>query len=562
MLTSIMKTQEKGRHEAALYLALAALAFCTHLYIVFRYTQNIPVGDDYTDALRFLYNYVNANAWHEKLMFFYAQHNEHRTTINRIIYVLMYWVNGGSLNFKALMIIGDLSTIGMVALFSLKFRKEQYFPFMLALAAIFVFNLQSWHSMIMAMTAISNYSVAFFAFAALCALTSNRNNSIPLAVTFAFCSAFSQGNGVLVWPVGLVFLASEPTDNRRRNLIVWSAAMLACIALYFFDYTRPNTISSLHHLISSTEAWGKLITWFLTFIGSCWAFESNNAAIATVAGAMICLALAPSFLFLRRRAPNLAYFLLFVVLSAATASYSRFTFFDLIFAMSSRYRIYSVYISCILLIALYLRLAEVNANWKLIKASVLSIALLHTVISYASSMGLLRSESRDAADATRALLLMDKKLFGYVFIPDTDRIADKAIRAHIWRPQSLFTDSLDLQRTRHSTVCTDTIPESEIPMAIDHVKKAPIGELFIRDTLPSREHITGIFVCTKNRTYVDDFPRPSRTADGQLRFRFVATGPMKAYERVIIQLTSGKLLVGIPVKSPDTTQQCTQTKPN
>ncbi len=71
-----------------------------------------------------------------------------------------------------------------------------------------------------------------------------------LAIALGFVASYSSLQGLLVWPAGLILLASR--GQTRRSFILWSAAAIVAIPLYFvgFNYGESGT-ASLHQILAN-----------------------------------------------------------------------------------------------------------------------------------------------------------------------------------------------------------------------------------------------------------------------------------------------------------------------
>lgn len=529
----------------AAYL-LAALALAIHFYVLLRYSSNTPKGDDYWDVFRFLSNYINATSWQEKLSLVYAQHNEHRTLVNRVIYLFFYEMSG-KIDFKLLILIGDLSTVGITILLALQIKDRRDFLFILSLFAIFLLNLQSWFSMFLAMTAISNYCVVFFALASLYALTNKSKGQFAISIIFAALSMFSQGNGIAIWPIGFACIYLEQDKDRSRHLLIWSCAALVFLGLYFYHYTPSQTLSLTHNTAQGLTAVVRFAIWFFTFIGSCWAFESNSVPIAAGAGAIMLIMTIFALKFFKREAPVLTYFILFVLCSSAIATYSRFAIYDVPGALTSRYRIYSVYLSGVLLAFTYLWLSGKNLPKKLLKIGALLIALTHTTASYAASFEMMRIAQRDFGDSLRLWLLtaQPKRFAGSAYIKDAGYWTDRAIAAAIWDPRDIFSDALYFYRQQDLSSCAMANFKSDLLMSIARNPAASIGELIVDDTPLARKRITRVIVCKDKAAYLGDSHERARTLNGSLQFHFLKNTPVETADSIIFISSTGDMYKGV-----------------
>ena len=91
-------------------------------YIFLKYAVNIPHWDDH--ALKaFQVNYNKSSSFVEKIQLIFAQHNEHRIALTRLFSLLIYEIKG-TIDYRWLMILGNLSLIGTFSLLCLILKKH------------------------------------------------------------------------------------------------------------------------------------------------------------------------------------------------------------------------------------------------------------------------------------------------------------------------------------------------------------------------------------------------------------------------------------------------------
>jgi len=105
------------------------------------------------------------------------------------------------------------------------------------------------------------------------------------AAASATLASFSTATGFLVWPVGLLQLILARA--RKATVLVWSAAGLCCILLYFWNYQSPGQISSRPIFVGI----GATIRFFLATVGAPLAGGSRSAS-TIIGGVVILLGLA------------------------------------------------------------------------------------------------------------------------------------------------------------------------------------------------------------------------------------------------------------------------------
>lgn len=225
------------QRQSVLAYGLLALPVAFFALLWQRYAVNVPKWDDH--ALRhFLYLVDQETTFSGKLHQFLKQHNEHRIVYDRLVSWLDYQLTG-KLNFRHLMVIGNLSLVGLLAVFAAVLRRAGR-PLLYAVPVAFLlFNLSQWENMYWGMAALQNFSVVLWVVAA-CYVLAYRNR-IYWAVGLALLATLTSGNGMLVWPIGfgmLLLRLAQPHAN-RRPLLIWSLSGLIGIGLYFIGFAKP-----------------------------------------------------------------------------------------------------------------------------------------------------------------------------------------------------------------------------------------------------------------------------------------------------------------------------------
>ena len=205
----------------ALFYATAAL-----------YSLNIPWFDDIENIPYFLLNWLNADAFPGKLSALFRPNNEHRVVGARLV-VLAQQALMGELNFRVLAFIGNLSVLGIFGLLVRNFRKNDTQIVWLLPAALLIFNLQFYAMTFMTIMALQYQLVIFLSFLTFHFLAKDRRSYFWLAVGIAWLDTFSMGNGMMVWPAGLVLLFFQ---GRWQALGVWTLLGAAAIFFYFYGY--------------------------------------------------------------------------------------------------------------------------------------------------------------------------------------------------------------------------------------------------------------------------------------------------------------------------------------
>lgn len=310
-------------------------------YSLFKYSLNIPIGDDYRAILLFLIKFLECSEIIDKIVLMFSQHNEHRIFFTRSI-VLGYYYLFNSINFKNLILVGNFSLFGIIfVLFkSFKQNKDKFIYFTVVI--FLLFQPLYRETVYWAMASLSNLYVFFFAFLTVYLLI--RPRYFLSSVILAVLTTFTNGNGICVFLVGLWILFYQ---KRYNELILWLLSTAIIIIFYFCNYTTQQVTEigkdPVQHL-----------AYFFAYLGSTAGFSLISYIPALLLGGIILT----FFIYLCKKkyfVNNLAIFsyLLFLILTALTATLARSSF-GIEQACSSKYRIISI--QCIIL--LYLAISE------------------------------------------------------------------------------------------------------------------------------------------------------------------------------------------------------------
>ncbi|GAB3339272.1 hypothetical protein GCM10027299_52090 [Larkinella ripae] len=215
----------------SLVLALPAFLYG---WIFSRYAINIPKYDDH--ALKaFLLNLDKADSVRDAIYEFFRQHNEHRIVYDRLIAWLDFHLTG-KLNFVHLMVVGNLSLVLLLAVFVRALRQVKAPVWMALPVSLLLFNLSHWENMFWGMAALQNFTVVALSVATFYEL-SFKNRVGWLAIALAVAATITSGNGLLIWPVGLVLIFLR---QDYAGVVRWLLATAITFRLYFLGYEKPE----------------------------------------------------------------------------------------------------------------------------------------------------------------------------------------------------------------------------------------------------------------------------------------------------------------------------------
>ncbi|WP_128543613.1 hypothetical protein [Larkinella soli] len=223
----------KAGQFARIGAVLPVLPVLVFAWVFSRYAINVPKYDDH--ALKyFLLYFEKADSLHDKLYALFRQHNEHRIVYDRVVTLLDYWLTG-RLDFVHLMVLGNLSLVALLGVF-IRVLKRSASPLWMALpVSLLLFNLSQWENMFWGMAALQNFTVIALVMAVFYRIAYQRKADW-LTLGLAVAATTTSGNGLLVWPVGLVLVL---LNRDFTGTIRWLVALAVTIRLYFFGYEKP-----------------------------------------------------------------------------------------------------------------------------------------------------------------------------------------------------------------------------------------------------------------------------------------------------------------------------------
>ena len=316
------------------YIAWIAAPLAVYLFVLQRLWFNVPIWDDYDAVMWWPLKMLDAKSLTEWLGLVVEQHNEHRIAVVRIAAWAM--IKAGRLDFRVLVLLGNLTLVGFLFLAYLEFRRDVAAP-IFAAAAFLMFQWSYYEASLMASAALPNIGVAVFSLACLFFALREGAAAAIACVFFALLAAGSQANGLLALPVAAVGCALA---GRRKRALVFAAVAAALWSVYFIDYHKPGGHPSV--LAGFSDPIGA-VHLFLIVLGG---MASWGSAIPGAALVVAIAWLAKRKLW--REHPTAALWIAYILLSAAAVTAGRVGFGVF---HSSRYAIYSTCLAVVVLLS-------------------------------------------------------------------------------------------------------------------------------------------------------------------------------------------------------------------
>ncbi|MSP40743.1 MAG: hypothetical protein EXR70_19830 [Deltaproteobacteria bacterium] len=236
------------------------------LFFIHHYGVNVPHWDQWEFVA--LLEKVYAGNFSAADLF--AQHNEHRLIFPKLFMLLL--AAASDYNTLIEMYFGWLLLVLSGVVIFNSYRRS----FGWSQSAVLKFLPVPWllFSWCQYENLLWGWQVTFFMTALAAVLTHSLLDSsraldryFVVAIFCAIVASFSNSNGLLVWPIGLLQLwtGRKPERLSRSSESVWIFAAACVGILYFIDYAKPQSHPSLLHVFTSP---GSVLRYFLTVLGS------------------------------------------------------------------------------------------------------------------------------------------------------------------------------------------------------------------------------------------------------------------------------------------------------
>lgn len=261
--------------------AIAVLAPLILIVSTIRWSVDVPFWDEW-DWADLVYHARTGTLTFAEIV---APHNEHRNTIPNIVFVLLDRFGSWHVFHEQLVSLAIIIG-GQIVLWRLIRRTVPGARGAMTFAAMsfVVCGLGQWENFALGYNI--GWNICTTAAIAVVALLSARRRTgwhVALAAAIAFAASFSSGQGLLLWPVGLLTIALVPR-NARRSATAWMLAGVVVIALFYTDY----------HVVASGQG-ARLgdalpcVVYALTYLGSALRDGSGNVQ-ATIGGVVLAAA--------------------------------------------------------------------------------------------------------------------------------------------------------------------------------------------------------------------------------------------------------------------------------
>ncbi|WP_338869760.1 hypothetical protein WBJ53_20975 [Spirosoma sp. SC4-14] len=264
------------------WYAILSIPVLIHVWIVYRFTVNIPYIDDYTFLLDCLSWKQGGFPLSEYLRRLFFPHGEHIIFFARLAVFVDYWLEG-TLHFRTLFFVGNLTFLGTAWLLFRQARRGGLQPIQFLPVVFILFQPQSYeNTLTWAICALQHMPALFFAFWSFDLLSRSSTKAFFASFPLAFLGIFSNGNGLAILAVGFLLLLAL---NNRRRLIMWGLFAVVSLGIYVYIHHAshsPEVGSNLMHPV-------RILAGFFLMVGSMGLLFTQSTIILSLIGIGISL---------------------------------------------------------------------------------------------------------------------------------------------------------------------------------------------------------------------------------------------------------------------------------
>ena len=183
-----------------IYPGLAALVLLAFAVFIHGRALNMPYHDDILDVLKFVLAMRDAGSLGDQLGALFLQYNDHRTGASRLVYYLLYLLQG-EVNFRSISFAANaaIPLLGLMYIASLKDDARSSWAAFALLAALIMCQPRAYGLMLWAMSSFAFYYVCVYALLSMFLLHRSGAGFLFLAILAAWACSFTLASGQVIW---------------------------------------------------------------------------------------------------------------------------------------------------------------------------------------------------------------------------------------------------------------------------------------------------------------------------------------------------------------------------
>jgi hypothetical protein len=225
----INKKTNLSRTSNYIFGALAVIAMVIYFYIVYRFSANIPIDDDFGAFYGFFVRFLHAEDIRTKMSILFESGNMHRLIWLRLNILLVY-ILSGKINCSVYVFLTSLFLLGTSCLLCKGIRGKDVRWISILVIALLLFNGQNFGNNVFPMSGIANIGSIFITLLSIYLLLMNNKWAFGFGLLVSVITIYSNGNGMLIiFPI----LSCLLIQKRIKEFIIFGILTILSAVFYF-----------------------------------------------------------------------------------------------------------------------------------------------------------------------------------------------------------------------------------------------------------------------------------------------------------------------------------------
>ena len=268
---------------------LIALPIGLFAGIALHFAENIPWFDDVEMFVGFIQEYYNTDSSNEKAFWLLEPNSEHRILFAKLA-ALGTYLTTDHLNFRGMILTGNLFALGLVGLLYVVFRSMRLSVWAFVPVPFMLLHPQYYMTISWSITSLQHPVVLFLSCLVMYLLARGGQNRFLLALPLQIFSSLSMSNALFAWLSGGVILWRQ---GHYRRLAVWLLTGALTIVFYF-QYSPARSQGSGQSLDFLFHQPHLVLVGFLSFVGGSFDWLPNlplpwRGVLPTLGGILLLL---------------------------------------------------------------------------------------------------------------------------------------------------------------------------------------------------------------------------------------------------------------------------------
>lgn len=220
------------------FFTLGIFIIIMHWVILYRYSLNVPILDDFLSVLQYLNRYVEIESGIDKILFIFAPYNEYKLVLSNCVQITLLWIFA-EIDFRMMVFVASLGLVAIMWIYIFYFYNKFYKGFKISIwyfmpVVFLLFNLSQYDFAMWSMAALQGYTQMAFSLGAVYFFA---KRDMFWTLFFLVCGMFQGG----MWmPTLAIFVFASMIKKEYKNLyMMLFVAFVSIVFMYVTDMNAP-----------------------------------------------------------------------------------------------------------------------------------------------------------------------------------------------------------------------------------------------------------------------------------------------------------------------------------